>query len=314
MAWHDFRWEPSGFVQRSVTRQACALNCEGHSVYNTYTSLTSKDLNQTFSLTYGDGSTVEGDQYTDTVTVSGLTAENQTVGAAVSYSEGFAIRNFPADGLVGMAFPEISSFGAEPLFHSLVAQNQTVAPQFGFKLAENGSELFLGGVNTDLIKGDLVYTPVIQQGFWQVNLEAVSLDGFPTSTNQSAIVDTGTTLVLGDSKSVTDFYSLIPGAKPASQTVGEGFFTFPCQSALNITLTFGGQPFPISPETFNLGQAFAGSKDCVGGIAAFDLLDVWIVGDVFLQNVYTVFDVGNNTVGFAALVESESEPEPEPSW
>jgi cathepsin D len=27
----------------------------------------------------------------------------------------------------------------------------------------------------------------------------------------------------------------------------------------------------------------------------------WIIGNVFLQNVYTIFDVGNTEVGFAKL-------------
>lgn len=31
------------------------------------------------------------------------------------------------------------------------------------------------------------------------------------------------------------------------------------------------------------------------------VLDFWVVGGIFLQNVYTVFDQGNTQVGFAEL-------------
>ncbi|EEB96354.1 hypothetical protein MPER_04527, partial [Moniliophthora perniciosa FA553] len=80
----------------------------------------------------------------------------------------------------------------------------------------------------------------------------------------------------------------------ASQTAGPGFFT-------EISLTFGGRDFSVSPDTFNLGLLSQGSNDCVGGIAGGSPVDFWVVGDVFLQNVYTVFDVGNKQVGFADL-------------
>ena len=31
----------------------------------------------------------------------------------------------------------------------------------------------------------------------------------------------------------------------------------------------------------------------------------WLIGDVFLQNVYTVFDLGNNVIGFADLASDD---------
>lgn len=62
---------------------------------------------------------------------------------------------------MGMGFQAISSYGASPVFLSLVSQGQTDAAQFGFKLAASGSELFLGGVNTNAYKGDFTYAPVL---------------------------------------------------------------------------------------------------------------------------------------------------------
>lgn len=48
--------------------------CQGHRLYDTNTSSTYRPLGRNFSLGYGDGSTVQGCQVTDTVTISGLTA------------------------------------------------------------------------------------------------------------------------------------------------------------------------------------------------------------------------------------------------
>lgn len=92
----------------------------------------------------------------------------------------------------------------------------------------------------------------------------------------------------------------------------------PCATDPQVSLTFGGKSFPISLDTFNFGQLEAGSTQCVGGVMASSGLPAFIVGDVFLQNVYTgephinvddsspsrvriVFDVGNTRVGFADL-------------
>ena len=54
-----------------------------------------------------------------------------------------------------------------------------------------------------------------------------------------------------------------------------------------MAFTFGGKSFPISLDTFNLGLLEEGGNDCVGGVMAASGLPGFIVGDVFLQNVYT---------------------------
>jgi hypothetical protein len=64
---------------------------------------------------------------------------------------------------MGMAFPQISVFGSNPFFQNLVAQDGATVPQFSFKLAASGSELFLGGVNSDLFVGDFTILDVTHE-------------------------------------------------------------------------------------------------------------------------------------------------------
>ena len=52
---------------------SCVIDCAGHRMYNPASSSTAVDRKQTFKLSYGDGSSVSGEQYTDTVTIAGLT-------------------------------------------------------------------------------------------------------------------------------------------------------------------------------------------------------------------------------------------------
>ena len=56
--------------------------------------------------------------------------------------------------------------------------------------------------------------------------------------------------------------------------------------------------------SFNLGETFEGSGQCVGSVQGLESSlgnNVWILGDSFMKNVYTAFDFGHNQVGFATL-------------
>ncbi|KAL0581947.1 hypothetical protein V5O48_000004 [Marasmius crinis-equi] len=203
----------------------CNTNCNGHKRYTTSASSTAVDQRRTFSLAFGDGSTVQGEVFHDTVTVAGITATGQAVGAATTYSTGFALANFPPDGLLGMAFPQISVFRENPFFQTAVAQGKTTSSVFAFRLATSGSELTVGGTDTSKFTGALTSVPVTTQGFWQINIGGLSVSGRTPVGQVGGIVDTGTTLILGDQRNVAAFYAAIPGARDATATVGAGFFT-----------------------------------------------------------------------------------------
>jgi cathepsin D len=70
----------------------CDSSCDGHT---TYTTDGAKDAGATFRLGFGDGSSVSGEVFTDSVTVAGLTANPQALGAADQYSTGFQSDQFP---------------------------------------------------------------------------------------------------------------------------------------------------------------------------------------------------------------------------
>lgn len=59
----------------------CTQNCQGHKTYNPPSSRTSVNRQKTFTLRYGDGSTVSGQQYTDVVAVGSLPVSSRFLGA-----------------------------------------------------------------------------------------------------------------------------------------------------------------------------------------------------------------------------------------
>jgi cathepsin D len=83
-----------------------------------------------------------------------------------------------------------------------------------------------------------------------------------------------------------------------------GYYSYPCATPPTIAFSWGGSDWAISADNLNLGQTESGSKDCVASLAAQDLGlgdGVFLLGDAFMKNVYTVFDADQEAVGFAEL-------------
>ena len=101
-------------------------------------------------------------------------------------------------------------------------------------------------------------------------MDAVSVDGTDTGLQgRTAILDTGTTLIVAPAADAKAVHDAIPG----SQSDGQGGFTVPCTTTSSVALTFGGTSFTIDPRDIAVQPVDPTNPngDCVSGISAGDI-------------------------------------------
>ncbi|EKM60378.1 uncharacterized protein PHACADRAFT_246257 [Phanerochaete carnosa HHB-10118-sp] len=289
-------WVPSSSCYRSA--------CADKSKYNAVASATSSLKNGTIRIGYGEGSGVSGPIYTDTVIVAGLTATDQYFSPATTISSFF--ETDPTDGVMGLAYPSLSSFqGQTPFFSTLISQRKVNAGEFGFTLGSVGSELYLGGTDTSKYTGDIEYHSIdTSTGLWQASGAKCTVGSKTTNSGFNTIIDSGTTSISAPESAVNAFYVAIPGSQIWNHV--EGSITYPCNLTPDVSFSWGGKTWEITRANFNLGETHQGSGRCFGALfIASDRLglgnNTWLVGDAFMKNVYTTFSFDKNAVGFATL-------------
>jgi len=210
-------------------------------------------------------------------------------------------KEFPADGLFGLAFPSLLKIGVDPLFESLIKQGRLINPTISLKLTSSGAEMYVGGVNSMLYHGDITYTPVTHPRFWQISVDDVRLNGNTIFESVPAIFDTGSNHILGDWNRVSELYRRFDSTLLEHGDLG--FYYLPCDSFPTLSLTFGGRMFKIPPEVLRLSPVERGSSYCFSTlIAQRGRTEFWNIGLPFLQGVYTVLNYGTRQIGFADLV------------
>lgn len=85
-------------------------------------------------------------------------------------------------------------------------------------------------------------------------------------TGRTAILDTGTTLIVAPYPDAMLVHGLIPGAKPD----GQGGYTIPCTTNASVALTFGDTSFGIDPRDIIIAPVDVDDLrgDCVSGISS----------------------------------------------
>ncbi|KAG8946384.1 hypothetical protein FRC00_009612, partial [Tulasnella sp. 408] len=209
--------------------QAC-----GGPVLSRADSSTFRISNSPFQIQYADQSGATGAIAEDTVTVAGLTIENQRFGAVNAEFGGFSRPGNNA-GLLGLGFPDNAASKQTPFFHNLAEQGKLASNLFSFFMTRNdqsGSELCLGCMDSTKFTGDMSFFPLDPsatngtQLFWNIASDGATVnDGTPTGS-LAAIIDSGTSLVCTPppifakifvpSDVAQSIYSQIPGAQAST--------------------------------------------------------------------------------------------------
>ncbi|CAJ1054287.1 nothepsin [Xyrichtys novacula] len=292
-------WVPSSYC----VSQACAL----HRRFKAFESSTFHHDGRMFGIHYGSGHLL-GVMARDTLKVGALTALNQEFGESV-YEPGAAFVMAKFDGVLGLGYPSLAEILGNPVFDNMLAQKTVEEPVFSFYLSRKGGdrdpqgELLLGGTDETLYTGSINWLPVTAKGYWQIKMDSVAVQGMSSFCPQGcqAIVDTGTSLIAGPTNDVLSLQQLI-GASPTN--IGE--FLIDCarlSSLPHVTFVLGGKEYTLTAEHYVRKEMFGDRELCFSGFQAVDIVTsdgpLWILGDVFLTEFYSIFDRGQDRVGFA---------------
>ncbi|KAL1408673.1 hypothetical protein Q8F55_005486 [Vanrija albida] len=278
--------------------------------------------NITFGIGYSAGPFGQ-----DRVAMAGFYVQDQIFMRATDHDDGYLGTN--TTGLMGLAWSTLSIAKITPWWQTLASGWRD--KEFGFYLARVnpttlaaattdrynspawiGGRVTFGGLDQTLYQGQVNYVPLLGQDYWRVPLDAFTVNGRPfvaraTDSQNSAIIDTGSTLVIGPQAAVDKMYSAIQGARKMTGQYS-GYWQYPCNALTSISFTFGGVEYPIYLGDMTRGSLSSQQGYCIGSIIGQQTRAgspvQWIVGDVFMKNVYTSFRASPPSVGFARLASN----------
>lgn len=287
-------WVPSSRCDKSD--EACQI----HDQYNHDKSSTYKKNGTKFAIEYGTGE-LSGFVSRDTITIAGLKVKSQLFCEATE-QPGSTFINAKFDGILGLAFPSIAVNAEATVFTNMIRQGLVENPTFGFYLNRDesgkvGGELSLGGTDPSHYSGSVDYVDLSSATFWQFNMNGVTVNGTTQyCTNEcQAIADTGTSLIVGPTDDIDQLCKSLGGTEQG------GVYLIDCDkksSLPNVGFTIGKHTYELTSDMYTIEETEAGKKYCLLGFQGLDN-GLWILGDVFIGEYYTEFDVGKERVGFA---------------
>jgi len=267
-------------------------SCQGHDYFNPRESSTFEGSDEELDVSYGDGSYADCLLAVDTVTFGGLSVSNVQFAQCPIVDMGEDYVGY--DGLIGMAYQSLAVDNTPPLIQVLSSSGVLESGTFSMYLTseDEGSVMFLGGVDMDYAAGEFTYIPLISETYYMIQLDQLSIEGQDVLSGPvTAIVDSGTTTIAGPQAFANYILSFVDN---------EMIFDCELQSQLpTLYFTIGGNRFPVPADKYVL-ETEGSCQLMLEGVPAGETPGfTFVLGDPFMKAFYTHFDYTTGMIGFA---------------
>ncbi|KAJ7470303.1 aspartic peptidase domain-containing protein [Mycena latifolia] len=300
-------------------------DCRAVPRYSPWLSDTLTQTGLLFELDYLVGK-VHGQIAFDTVAVGPYQVESQ-VFATVDQTAELGLASTATSGILGFCFPDTAAIPATAgatVLQNLMSSFEPSRRLFAFHLARSsGSDdpsasFTLGDLDPAFAPNAsfLALSPVVRTGtaydYWKLPVLHFTLNGQPFELSASrvpgadtpiAVLDSGTTLILGPSADVDALYALLG---PAARNDPSAGYQILCTHAVLLGVVLGDPPreYLLHPADISWAEGAAGGW-CTGGVQPNDNVNAgdWLFGDVFLRNVYAAHYTDPPMIGLLNLTD-----------
>ncbi|KAG5319876.1 ASPP protease, partial [Acromyrmex heyeri] len=288
----------SNFFLPSIKCYTDNIHCSSVRRYNNNESHTYIAIGNLVAFRYAVGR-LTGYLSSDVVNIAGVNVQHQIFTEAVTRDLTFAFLSY--DGILGMGYPEISTKGVPPVFTSMIEQ--------GLVNYYYASELILGGSDPLYSNTEFTYVNVSHKGYWQFPMDKVKMRHMIFCEDGcEAIAHTGFSGLSGPASEIEFINNEIDTLRRDGISHGGDIFVdcHQISNLPNVTFFLNNKPFVLTANDYinmrtddNITSPYICTSPFVKSREYFGSNDIWILGIPFLNRFYTVFDMGNDRVGFA---------------
>jgi hypothetical protein len=273
---------------------------------------------------YADGSAYSGDIVAAPVSIGNISLASFNLGLVTDVTDPYFSTN-QFSGLVGLAWDSLSQNGVSSLVPAFFSANQISLNLFSFYFPPDGDDgaLLIGSVDAEqyALNGTITYLPLTLEAYWQIDLHAIAVGSNNETSSQaqgtSAILDSGTSLIVGPPRDISNIVSAIEAfiGAPVGFDSESGLYWVDCSFANElpaISFTLAGSDNVA--HTFTMAGFALIVRDWSDGVTCPLGLQEWtpssgvdwILGDVFLRQFYSVYDYTNSRVGLGIAMNAST--------